>query len=71
MLKYPEIDTRGRACPEPVILAKKALEQYPEGVNVLADNPAARDNVRRFAQQKGYNVEITQMGEEDQLQLRR
>lgn len=43
------IDARGLACPEPVIQTKKALEQGGfEELEVVVDNPAARDNVSRF-----------------------
>lgn len=44
------IDARGLACPEPVILTKKALEEDGSAIlEVLVDNEAARDNVARFA----------------------
>lgn len=55
-MTYPQIDARGRSCPEPVILTKKALEQAPEGIEVLVDNTAARDNITRFGKNKGYQV---------------
>ena len=34
-----EIDARGRSCPEPVIMAKRALKENEE-IDVLVDNPA-------------------------------
>ena len=30
-----EVDARGLSCPEPVIMAKKALKKSPEGRNFL------------------------------------
>jgi selenium metabolism protein YedF len=42
------VDTRGLACPQPVILAKKALEEAKE-VLVIADNDEAVENIRRLA----------------------
>lgn len=56
-MTYPVIDARGRSCPEPVILSKKALEKSPEGICVLVDNTTARDNISRFAKGAGYLVE--------------
>src|SRR5659263_193006 len=44
------VDARGRACPEPVIMTKKALDNR-EITEVLAivDNRAALENVSRLA----------------------
>lgn len=65
------VDARGRACPEPVILTKRALEQFPEGVQVWVDNSAARDNVRRFAESKGFSVEVKEEGDDFLLAIGR
>lgn len=50
------IDCRGQACPAPVIATKKALEESTEGVCVLLDDGAPRENVGRFARNRGYQV---------------
>jgi len=42
------IDARGLACPQPVILAKKAIEENMEVV-VMVDNAFAVENIRRMA----------------------
>jgi selenium metabolism protein YedF len=54
------VDCRGLACPQPVMETKKALDS-PEGreVRVLVDNPAARENVSRFAGSQGYQTKVT------------
>jgi len=49
------IDCRGMACPAPVITVKKALEQQAE-VRVLLDDGAPRENVGRFARNRGCQV---------------
>jgi selenium metabolism protein YedF len=51
------IDTRGLACPEPVILAKKAIEEAKE-VLVIADNDEAVENIRRLANKMGCAIAI-------------
>ena len=61
-MKLSSIDTRGRSCPEPVLMTKKALFRNPEGLEVLVDNMTARENVTRFAKNSGYNVEVSQNG---------
>jgi selenium metabolism protein YedF len=49
------IDCRGMACPAPVITVKKALEQQGE-IRVLLDDGAPRENVGRFARNRGCRV---------------
>jgi selenium metabolism protein YedF len=56
-----EIDCRGKACPQPVITAKRALEQLKEGEVVLVvDNPASSENVERFARSQGCSVHVVE-----------
>jgi len=58
-----EVDARGLPCPQPVINTKKALEGIEEGtVTVLVDSAESRENVQRFAQSQGCQVEITERG---------
>jgi len=61
------IDARGKACPEPVVLAIKALNTKPENesLEVLVDNIAAVENLKRMAGQKGFDVAVKQNGEND------
>lgn len=48
------VDARGKACPLPVIEAKKALEKQGAPVIVLVDNEIACQNVEKMAAQLGY-----------------
>lgn len=59
------VDTRGRSCPEPVVLTKKAVDSYKSGdIEVLLDAQVAVENVTRFAKNKGFNVKkIEEEGE--------
>lgn len=50
------IDCRGQSCPAPVIATKKALDEFKEGVCVRVDDGAPRENVTRFAHNRGYQV---------------
>ena len=65
------MDARGRSCPEPVLLTKKAIDQSAEGVQVLVDNTTASENIKRFAGNLGYNVEITKEGQDYVLTISR
>jgi selenium metabolism protein YedF len=51
------INAKGLACPEPVVLTKKALEVYGDVV-VMVDNITAMENVKRFAASSGCSVEV-------------
>lgn len=58
------IDCRGRACPQPVIETKKALEESGEDeIQVIVDNPASKENVRRFAESQGHRVTVSEAKE--------
>jgi len=54
-----QIDARGLACPQPVILTKKALETENEIV-VLVDNDIAVENVKRLGTNLGCSVDVDQ-----------
>jgi len=57
------VDARGLLCPEPVLLTKKAIDQLPGGsIEVIVDNPAAKENVTRLCENKGWNVVVKQQG---------
>ncbi|WDP91240.1 MAG: sulfurtransferase-like selenium metabolism protein YedF [Desulfobacter sp.] len=60
-----EIDARGLACPEPVIRTKKGLEEEKSTqVQVVVDNPASQENVRRFLESQGFQTAVEQAGED-------
>ncbi len=55
------IDCRGLACPQPVLETKKALEGFVgEEIIVLLDDPASKENVRRFAESQGHRVSVSE-----------
>ena len=52
------IDARGRSCPEPVIMIKKALESKAASYEMMVDNRVSLENVTRFAKNVEYQVEF-------------
>jgi len=67
-----EIDCRGMACPQPVVTAKKALdESESEEFIIIVDNLAARDNVERFAQSQGAMVDVESKGNDFFLHIQK
>jgi selenium metabolism protein YedF len=55
------VDARGLRCPQPLMLAKKALEGIGDGesLRVLVDNEIARDNLIRFLRDHGMTPELS------------
>jgi TusA-related sulfurtransferase len=68
-LKDNIIDARGRACPEPVLMSKKAIEKSPEGIKIIVDNVTAIENIRRFASNSGYSIEVLEQDDDFILTL--
>ncbi len=66
------IDARGLSCPEPVILAKNAIEKLSEGeeFTILVDTEVAKENIIRLVRSKKGKIEITQEGETYLLQVK-
>jgi tRNA 2-thiouridine synthesizing protein A len=53
------INACGLSCPQPVLLARKALGDMKSGtVQVMVDSATARDNVARIGQNAGWQVSI-------------
>ncbi|MBQ3397046.1 MAG: sulfurtransferase TusA family protein [Synergistaceae bacterium] len=51
------VNASGLSCPQPVMLTKKALAENSSGrVEVLVDTATSRNNVSRFASNKGWKV---------------
>ncbi len=54
------LDCRGKACPEPVMQCKQAIEaDHPEFIAIVVDNDAAKENVTRFLGSHGYAVTVS------------
>lgn len=58
------LDTRGYACPEPVIMTKELVDKGDKKIEVLLDTNVSKENVSRFLTSNGYNVKITEEGDE-------
>lgn len=63
------VDARGLSCPQPVIMAQKAISAGEFPVEVLVDTVTSRENVRRMAERLGCKVEVIEKGDEFSLIL--
>lgn len=55
-----KLDARGLSCPEPVIMIRKAMMSKEASYEIIVDNVTSRENVTRYAQHQGYNVDVTE-----------
>ncbi len=53
------LDCIGLPCPQPVLRTKETLDRGATQVNVVVDNEASKNNVARFAQNQGHQVEVS------------
>ena len=63
------VDARGFSCPQPVLMAQKAIAEGKFPVEVLVDTITSRENVRRMAEKQGCKIEIEEQGDEFKLVL--
>ena len=55
------VDARGKACPQPVIDTKNAIQQQGTPVITMVDNDIARQNVEKMARQMGLSAEASEI----------
>ena len=65
-----KIDARGLSCPQPMVLAKKAIDKIGKGkIEILVDTVTSRENVTRLARSAGYQVSMEEKEGEFVLKL--
>lgn len=57
------IDAKGKPCPTPVLMAKKAMAEGAEVFTVLVDNQTAVENLKRLAGNQGFHVTVREEGD--------
>jgi len=63
------VDARGLSCPQPVILARNAIQAGKFPIEVLVETVTSRENVRRAAEKLGCTVRVKDLGDEFKLTL--
>ena len=64
------VDARGLACPQPVILTRKAMDESAD-VTIVVTSETSRQNVRRMAERAGWQVTVEADGADYYLHIRR
>jgi len=68
------LDAIGLFCPEPLFQARTAIDALEPGqvLEVLADDPAAKEDLTRFAKRAGHEmVEVEDKGDYQRFLIRR
>lgn len=65
------VNAVGKACPEPVIMTRAAVEKGAVELEVLVDNAVAVSNVTRFLEGQGFRVQHRENGGEFKVTARR
>jgi len=61
-----EVDARGQACPRPVIMTKKALDEISDGiVTTIVDNEIAKENVSKLAKSSGFEFSVDKKSDKE------
>ncbi len=64
-----DIDARGLACPQPVMLTKNKMKGCSE-IEILVDNETALENIKRLADSSGWLFENTPSGDNYKIFLK-
>ena len=59
------VDARGLSCPQPVILARKAINDGDFPVELLVETATSRDNVCRMTERYGCTIQVTVLDDDE------
>ncbi|GAB4278800.1 MAG: sulfurtransferase TusA family protein [Coriobacteriia bacterium] len=68
------LDCIGLFCPEPLFQTRESIDSLGEGevLEVLADDPAAEEDLRRFAKRTGHEVVgVEDLGDHKRILIKR
>lgn len=63
------IDARGRSCPEPVLMLRKAMTSKEASYEIMVDNRVSVENINRYGQHEGYRVTVEEREDDYLLRL--
>ncbi|WP_195268800.1 sulfurtransferase-like selenium metabolism protein YedF [Eubacterium sp. 1001713B170207_170306_E7] len=63
------INARGKACPMPVIMAKKEIETNHDSFIITVDNAIAVENLKKLAASQGYDAVVSGSGEQFEVRF--
>lgn len=57
------LDVRGLSCPLPVLDLKNVVDTGEKEIKVISDCGASTENIKRFAENAGFNVSLEKIDE--------
>lgn len=63
------VDARSLSCPQPVLMAKQALDKGGAPIKVLVDDKTPLQNVTRFATNSGHKVSCVEKDGEFEITI--
>jgi len=71
-IQIKEVDTRGMACPQPVLCTKQALDTIEAGMVVaIVDNEIAKENIVKFAKHQDCKVAVKQQADTYYIEIQK
>ncbi len=58
------LDARGLSCPEPVMLANRAIKEGLGSFDMILSSEVSKENVIRAAAKAGYSYEVSNQGQD-------
>lgn len=65
------IDVRGLSCPEPLVAVRNEMVKEENSYQIFADSIPAKENISRYARNRGYVVSVTKEKNEYMLLVQR
>lgn len=65
------IDVRGLSCPEPLVAVRNEMVKEENFYQIFADSIPAKENISRYARNRGYVVSVTKEKNEYMLLVQR
>jgi TusA-related sulfurtransferase len=57
-MREKKVDARGLSCPQPVILAQKAIKEGSTDFEILLNSDVSKENVLRFASKNKMTADV-------------
>ena len=64
-----KIDARGLACPQPVVLASRAIREGVDALEVIVDNEVSKENLLRLAKKYNMRADVKEANQDIVIQI--
>jgi TusA-related sulfurtransferase len=64
-----KIDARGLSCPQPVVLASRAIREGVDALEVIVDNEVSKENLLRLAKKYNMRADVKEANQDIVIQI--